>query len=217
MVETKEVAAREPRRARGRPTAEDLIGLEARLVRIARRCFLEDGYGATSVNRIAKEARVSKGTLYSRFATKADIFRAIIDDQIHSRGAKVSFTGPRPKTVEAMFRIYAEKSLREALLEDSLQLNRLIYSEAARFPELGEAAWERSRIGVRQIAELISYYAEKDGIPCEDPEAVADTFTTILRGIYADQMLRGRPVDVEEMIASAHRMVKVLMSDRHSW
>lgn len=217
MTDTDQLPALEPRRARGRPTAEDLIGLEARLVRVARRCFLANGYGATSVNQIAKEARVSKGTLYSRFATKADIFRAIIDDQIQSRGARVSFAGPRPKTLEAMLRTYAEKSLHEALRAETIQLNRLIYSEAARFPELGEAAWARSRVGVQQVGKLIAYYAEKDGIPCADPEAVADTFTTILRGIYGDQMLRGSVVEEAEMIASAHKMVKILLADRHGW
>lgn len=217
MSEKNDSPALEPRRARGRPRAEDLVALEARLVRIARRCFLENGYGATSVNQIAKEARVSKGTLYARFATKADIFRAIIDEQIQRRGGKVALTGPRPKTLEATLRLFATKSLHEALGPETVQLNRLIFSEAARFPELGEAAWERSRVGVRQVAELVAYYAEKENIPCAEPEVVADTFTTILRGIYADQLLRGGPVDEAGMIASAHRMVKILISDRVNW
>lgn len=217
MSDDVETPALEPRRARGRPTAEDLIGLEARLVRIARRCFLANGYGATSVNQIAKEARVSKGTLYSRFATKADIFRAIIDDQIQTQGGKISITEPRPKTLEAMLRLFAEKSLLQSLTPEIIQLNRLIYSEAARFPELGEAAWARSRVGVRQVGELIAYYAEKEGIPCANPEKVADTFTTILRGIYADHLLRGRTADEAEMIGSAHAMVKIMLADRRDW
>lgn len=186
-------------------------------MRVARRYFLSQGYGTTSMNQIAKAARVSKGTLYSRFATKADLFRAIIDDQILSRGGKVAFTGPRPKTLSAMLHIYAEKSLREALRAETRQLNRVIYSEAGRFPELGEAAWERSRVGVRQVAELIRHYAEKDNVPCRDPEAVADTFTTILRGIYGDEMLRGRIVNDDDVVAAAHRMLDVMLADRLHW
>lgn len=207
----------EPRRARGRPRADDVQELEKRLVRVARQCFLAKGYGATSMNEIAKAARVSKGTLYARFQTKADLFRAIIDAQIKSRGGPWKFSDPQPKTIAEMLRAYARLSFEASLKEEILQLNRLIYSEAGRFPELGEAAWQRSRVGVQEVAQFISDYAAREGISCSDPEAVADTFTTMLRGLYGDQMLRGRVIDQEEIIASANRMIEVLLADKHNW
>src|ERR1700722_3011403 len=72
----------QPRRPRGRPKTEDLQALEARLVLAARQIFAAYGYGAASINNIAKLARVSKNTLYARFRSKADLLRAIVERQI---------------------------------------------------------------------------------------------------------------------------------------
>ncbi|MGB8364559.1 MAG: TetR/AcrR family transcriptional regulator [Rhizomicrobium sp.] len=207
----------EPRRARGRPKAEDLGELEARLIRVARQRFVANGYGATSMNEVAKAARVSKGTLYSRFPSKADLFRAIIDEQIQHTGSGVRHLGPKPKTLEAMLRIFAERALQDSLCREVVQLNRLMYSEAERFPELGEAAWARSRIGVQQVSEFIREYAAKDGVRCRDPEAAAEMFTTLLRGFYGDVMLRGRAVIAAEIKAWTRKMLKVFLAGRRSW
>ena len=45
----------------------------------ARRCFLERGFDATSMNDITSESRVSKGTLYVYFEDKEDLIGALID------------------------------------------------------------------------------------------------------------------------------------------
>lgn len=207
----------EPRRPRGRPRTEDLQELEARLVRAARQCFITDGYGATSMAEVARAARVSKGTLYARFASKADLFRAILDDQIAQSGSAVRLRGPKPKTLEAVLRAYAEHMLQESLHGDILQLNRLMYSEAGRFPELGEAAWARGRMGVRQVAEHIRDYAVEEGVPCQDPEAAAEMFITLLRGWYSTMMLRSRAPTVAEIKAWTRRTLKLFLASRPSW
>jgi AcrR family transcriptional regulator len=207
----------EPRRARGRPKAADLPELEARLIRVARRTFLAKGYGATSMNEVAKAARVSKGTLYARFPSKADLFRAIIEAQIRHAGAAAAHVGPKPKRLHGMLRLYAERALRESLTEEIVQLNRLIYSEAGRFPELGEAAWLRSRAGVQQVAEHIREYALEEEIPCRNPEAAAEMFTTMLRGFYSDVMLSGRPATMAEVGAWTERMLEVFLAGRRGW
>ncbi|CAN7338539.1 TetR/AcrR family transcriptional regulator [Phenylobacterium sp. LjRoot225] len=207
----------EPRRARGRPKAEDLAELEDRLIRVARQKFVVNGYGATSMNEVAKAARISKGTLWARFPSKADLFRAIIDQQIQQTGDGGRHLGPRPKTLEAMLRGFAERALQDSLSVEIVQLNRLIYSEAGRFPELGEAAWARSRAGVQQVTDFIQDYAAKEGITCRDPEAAAEMFTTLLRGFYGDVMLKGHVATAAEIKAWTRRMVKVFLAGRPGW
>ena len=207
----------EPRRARGRPRAEDLAELEARLIRVALEKFLANGYGATSMNEVARAARVSKGTLWARFPSKADLFRAIIDEQIRLTGVGFRHSGPKPKTLEGVLRAFAERALQDSLSEEIVQLNRLIYSEAGRFPELGEAAWARSQVGVRQVTEIIREYAAKEDAPCQDPEAAARMFTTLLRGFYGDVMLTGRPAGPAEVKAWVQTMLKVFLAGRSNW
>jgi AcrR family transcriptional regulator len=206
-----------PRRPRGRPRAEDLHALEARLIEVARRCFIANGYGATSMAEVARAARVSKTTLYSRFPSKADLFRAIIDAQIQDTDGDLAIRGPKPRTLESMLRGYAEHVLMASLRDEILQLNRLIYAEAGRFPELGEAAWERGQVGVEQVSRQIRQYALLEGAPCRDPDHVADMFIATLRGWYSGLMLRPDRVSAAEVKAWTRKTIAALLAGRAEW
>jgi TetR/AcrR family transcriptional repressor of mexJK operon len=218
MPENARVAVEtEGRRPRGRPRSEDLKALEARLVLAARQCFIAKGYGATTMTEVAKAATVSKKTLYARFPTKAELFRAVLDEQIEDTGRALRPWGPRPKTLEAMLRAYAEHMLKQSLFSDILQLNRLMYAEAGRFPELGDAAWARGRLGVRQVAEHIGDYAVAEGVPCQNPEAAAEMFIDLLRGWYSSAMLRSRPVTPAEIKSWTRDVLRLFLASRSSW
>jgi AcrR family transcriptional regulator len=66
------MAVSEPRTAKGRATRE-------RIVDIACRLMVEHGVGATSLDDVLAEARVSKSQLYHYFADKDDLVDAVID------------------------------------------------------------------------------------------------------------------------------------------
>ena len=53
----------------------------ANIMAIAREAFLHDGYAATSMSQIAAKVGGSKATLYNYFASKKDLFFAIIDSE----------------------------------------------------------------------------------------------------------------------------------------
>jgi AcrR family transcriptional regulator len=50
------------------------------ILRHARKAFVSDGYAATRIEPIAREAGVSTATLYALFDGKAELFSAVIDD-----------------------------------------------------------------------------------------------------------------------------------------
>ena len=60
----------------------------ALLFAAARRVFLARGYQAATLEQIADEAGFSKGVVYSRFASKADMFLALLEDRITERAAQ---------------------------------------------------------------------------------------------------------------------------------
>jgi AcrR family transcriptional regulator len=51
------------------------------LVDSAAACFLENGYVATSLDAVAKRARLTKGAIYHHFASKRDLFMAVLQRQ----------------------------------------------------------------------------------------------------------------------------------------
>jgi AcrR family transcriptional regulator len=53
----------------------------AALLDAAARHFVERGFSATTIDDVAAEARVSKGTVYYHFVDKADLFEAVFRDR----------------------------------------------------------------------------------------------------------------------------------------
>jgi AcrR family transcriptional regulator len=58
------------------------------LLAAARAVFLERGFHAASLDAIAEAAGFSKGVVYSQFASKADLFLALLERRIDARSAE---------------------------------------------------------------------------------------------------------------------------------
>src|SRR5258707_1952604 len=52
---------------------------EQRIITAATELFLADGYVATTVEAVARRARVAARTVYVRFGTKAALFKRVVD------------------------------------------------------------------------------------------------------------------------------------------
>lgn len=213
-----EITAAKPGRSRGRPKLEDVAAIESRLLATALAAFSAYGYGGTSMARIVKAAGVSKTTLYSRFGSKEELFRAIIRQQIERLAASSRLRAAAgPPDLARGLQSYANSALEFSLRGEMLEVNRLIYSEAHRFPELGIAAAEATEIGIGQISAFIEQCAQADGLPCRDPRAVAEAFIFLLRGWYAHNLLKKRSVTRamrERWVAQA---VATLTAARKDW
>lgn len=210
--------ATQARRTRGRPKQEEVVEIEGVVLEAALQEFIAHGYGGASITRLVRNARISKTTVYSRFASKEELFRAIMDRQIERLAAAGALrTSNGRLDLEAGLTAYGDRTLQISLEGDLLQVNRLIYSESHRFPELGRAAAERTELGIRQIADFVADCAETDGIPCRSPRDVAETFIFALRGWYAAVMLTNRSVAPAERRRWVERVVHTLVSGREDW
>ncbi|MEE2732056.1 MAG: TetR/AcrR family transcriptional regulator [Pseudomonadota bacterium] len=209
----------EAKRPRGRPRPEDVADIEDQLLAVALQEFQDQGYGAASVSRIVKTAGMSKTTLYSRYPSKEQLFRAILKQQIERYSPWASLTvdtGGKPN-LEKGLTAYANRTLELSLANDEVAVNQLIYSEIHRFPELGKAASERTEIGIRRIAEFIEQCAHADNLPCKDASAVAEVFIHMIRGWYINAMLSKRDVAEKERLAWVEKAVRTLVSARSDW
>ena len=106
-----------------------------------RRLFGTEGYAATSVEDLAREARVTTGALYHHFPTKLAVFEAVFD-QAHTElmVAAAQAAEDAPDEVEALARGF--DSFLDAVLEPEVQQIVIIDAPAvlglARFTELDE-------------------------------------------------------------------------------
>lgn len=205
-------------RPRGRPRPEEVEALESELLDVALREFLEHGYGGASMSQIVKVAGISKGTLYSRYGSKAELFRAIVLAQIERLSPVSALQADGvPLGLEAGLFAYADHMLATNLEGDLLGVNRLIYSESHRFPELGAAAAERTSLGTRRIANFIRACAEQDNVPCQDPDGIAEAFILMLRGWYVNAILTNSEVSAVQRQRWVRQAVHTLISGRADW
>lgn len=208
MITGKAQEQGEGRRSRGRPTLDDAARIEERLLAAALEEFLDSGYGGASLSKVVRAAGISKTTLYSRFHSKEALFRAIMERQVEKLAAATTLTSPDGLLDLAQgLENYANRSLEMSLSGDLLAVNRLIFSEAHRFPELGMAAAERAQLGIAQIAWFIEQCALRDDRPVPDCRATAEVFIYMLRGWYVNAMLANRAVSADERRAWVARAV----------
>ncbi|MFI0085998.1 TetR/AcrR family transcriptional regulator [Streptomyces bobili] len=108
----------------------------ARIIRAARDLFLARGYDKTSLAQIAKQARVSTGTLFKRYPTKAALFAAVTSEQWQ---LDVEYAAPPPPGdprygLDHIGRDYACLVARPG----TAALCRLIITELPQMPELAD-------------------------------------------------------------------------------
>jgi AcrR family transcriptional regulator len=56
-------------------------------------CFVERGFAATSLDEVASRARVTKGAIYHHFASKRDLFMAVLERQEEISAARLLRAG----------------------------------------------------------------------------------------------------------------------------
>lgn len=142
-----------PRRFRRRPEARPEELLAAALT-----VFGEQGFRATTLEEVARRAGVSKGTVYLYFASKDDLFRAMVEKYVitmlESAEARVrEHTGTSSALLETMIR-----SMWAALSQPEMVcLTRVVQSELPQFPEIQRYYWEhviqRHRRLLRAVVE----------------------------------------------------------------
>lgn len=125
-------------RFRRRPEARPEELLESALT-----VFGQRGYRATTLEEVARHAGVSKGTVYLYFASKDDLFRAMVEknvvSMIESAEARVrEHTGSAAELLEMMVRTMWKK-LSESQM---VCVTRLVQSELPQFPEIQKYYWD---------------------------------------------------------------------------
>ncbi len=206
-----------PRRSRGRPRQDETDLIEVELLQGALNEFLKTGYGGTSIRQIVNALGVSKTTLYSRYPSKEALFRAIVTRQIERLAAHAMLEEEHWPDVGIALRTYANRTLEISLEGELREVNRLIYSESQRFPELGVAAAERTEMGIQQITRFIETCADRDRMPVRNARGVAEAFIFMLRGWYVNILLTGQPVSPAHREAWVERAVLALVSGRTEW
>ncbi len=175
--------------------------------------FLAHGYAATSMDRVAKAAKVSKATVYSHFGDKESLFNAVIKDLAQDKFQTVMGL-QQPQSLEQEPKIVlsaiATRMLNNAKSDRNFQdFIRIIIGESGRFPELAKA-YVRN-LAKPAIETLTQYLKSHPELKLEDPEATVRVMIgTLVYFVMLQEMLYGQeilPLESERLVNTLTNLI----------
>ena len=178
----------------------------------ARVVFMRDGFDGASVDDIAREAGVSKATLYSYFPDKRLLFTEILRTECRrqTEEAEAEITDNQP--LEQMLLLAGERIAGFLMSEFGRSMFRLIMAEGQRFPELAQ---EFYRNGPGLIHDRLVFHfrhmVDCGALAIDDIDLAADQFAQLCKAAIHEKLLFGmsdkiRQEDVTRSVTGAVEM-----------
>ncbi|MEM7376903.1 MAG: TetR/AcrR family transcriptional regulator [Pseudomonadota bacterium] len=168
-----------------------------RILDAALQVFADQGYDGASMDAIAREAGVSKPTLYQYFGNKQALFTAMLETEREGMLAPLSQVEGRDTV--AVLHAFAWRYAKAVLRPDMLSLARLIIGEAARQPGIGALFQSVGPDTVR--AGLVDYLqAQRDvgALVFDDAELAAEDLWGLILSAPRTQALYRPEVRLSE-------------------
>jgi TetR/AcrR family transcriptional regulator len=134
--------------------------------------FVEKGYAATRSEEVAKRAGVSKGTLFLYYASKEELFKAVVRESIASRYPEwaremETFEGSTPELLRYCMTTWWER----VGVTKAGGISKLMMGEAGNFPELA-AFYQREVIepGHQLVERILQRGVERGEFRPLDPQ-----------------------------------------------
>lgn len=181
----------------------------ARLIAAAETIFLRKGYHAATMDDIARQAGMSKKTVYQLFATKTALFDSFLTDRYSPFTIPIDAEGP-PRAVlsAALCRLVGV-----ALDPRQIALTRLLIAETPQSDDI-VAALQRQCIepGKNALQQWLSRQSELGALQVDDPKQAAATLFFAATGDFLfDLLLRtGRAPAPATLRAQVERAVAMV-------
>ncbi|MEM8629859.1 MAG: TetR/AcrR family transcriptional regulator [Pseudomonadota bacterium] len=141
----------------------------------ARVVFMRDGFEGANVDNIAREAGVSKATLYSYFPDKSHLFKAVLLIECKRHAGAVTDHLHEGMALRDILLRQCQFFTRFLLSDWAQEMFRVCVGEARRFPELGRSFYEAGPESMRgALIEFLQSPVVQAEMDIDDPEMAAD-------------------------------------------
>jgi TetR/AcrR family transcriptional regulator, mexJK operon transcriptional repressor len=177
-----------------------------RVLRAATSSFLARGY-ASSVDDIARRARVAKQTVYQHFASKDELFKEVARDL-----AKRVMVGLEGADVRESVLRFSLEYRRRALGADGIATFRTLVPEVPRFRSLARAMYANTAGEmVRRLAEFLARAHAEGKLRVPDAEFSAEMLMSMLTGHDRLKRLFAVPPGAEPEAKRTTRIVDLFL------
>jgi TetR/AcrR family transcriptional repressor of mexJK operon len=171
------------------------------IIEVAMRLFLERGYQSVPTELIAKEAGVSKSTLYAHYSGKDKLFEEIVTRQTTEFCARIDiptiYSGDPQKSLETvalkLVWLFQEKK--------STAMRRLLISEIRQFPELARRFEKMGPGKLRQrMTNFMQLMQAAGDVEIDDFELASEQLISLLIGALNFSLDLGLPLPPADVI-----------------
>jgi TetR/AcrR family transcriptional repressor of mexJK operon len=160
------------------------------IIAAAVQLFLDNGYGATTMDAVARRANVSKLTIYSHFTDKKELFRATIQAGCENVGLPTSFLNVVDLGAEEALLKISRSILGVVLKPESIRLMRVVHAEALSNSEITQIYFEVGPSRIRAaFADVLRELEKQKKISIPDIPRAADQFFCLLKGEMLHRIL----------------------------
>lgn len=186
------------RRAAGRPTQSAAVELREGILAVALEEFLAKGFGAASIEGIARAAGVNKDTLYRQFGNKERLYRESVVHSFESVPRSALPMSEIDGDVEATLTAVMRRLHRTLTTPRALAVMSMTITQAALFPDLAATVREDTREYLRPLADYLRRLCAEGTLSISDPDDAAEMFSTAAMGgmrFMYEPPLRGKALD----------------------
>ena len=180
----------------------------SQILRGARAVFMRDGFDATSMEQVARQADVSKGTLYNYFDGKEALFGALIEDECAMTRNQVFSLDRATEPPERVLTKLGTNFLKSVLQSHQMDMYRIVLAQSHKFPKLGQA-FEASgpELGAQALGQYLRRLCDEGVLKIDDEIRAAHQFIGLCEaGIHRRahlQVEQPSPQKIKQSVASA--------------
>jgi TetR/AcrR family transcriptional repressor of mexJK operon len=176
--------------------------------------FLKHGYAGTTMSAIAGTLGGSKGTLWSYFPDKEQLFAAVLDRATAKFREDMLVTLNADDPVELALNRFCTRYIAKLTSPEAVALHRLVMGEAGRFPEVGRIFHERAPMPTKQLmADYIAAAMARGALRQADPARAAQNLFALAGAHWQQRRMAGvaEPLDLAQAAQEAADAVDVFM------
>jgi AcrR family transcriptional regulator len=171
-----------------------------RLLEAAQRVFFERGFHGASLEAVAEEAGLTKGAVYSRFVSKADLFLAYQEER-----NELTIQGARARLAELEAGGWPPDVIiehwRSRLLHEPPEQALLViefWASACRDPEIHRRFSDQHERLLRRVGDDLAAAARRLGVSLPLPALdLVRLSTGIAHGLTLEQLMNRNSIDAE--------------------
>jgi TetR/AcrR family transcriptional repressor of mexJK operon len=144
--------------------------------------FIEQGFAATSMELIAKNADVSKQTVYSHFGSKDDLFSASIECKCESM--QILDLSLHDLSDPQAVLINLAKNFTDTLTsKESCAVHKICVFESSTYPQVSEIFYQAGPLKItNEVTQLMGEMHQQNILHIENPRHAALQFLNMIKG-----------------------------------